>query len=118
MSMWPSRKGLRPSGFTICWFPWRNECSSAAHADGMPSPRRAIKIDADQLSELLRLGAVTSVFHATKDAATLRELVRDYLNLVDDATRTKSRIKPLFRARGIRTAGRAAFRHDQRTHWI
>jgi hypothetical protein len=58
------------------------------------------------------------VFHLTQDVATLRELVHDYLNLVDDATRTKLRIKALFRARGIRTAGRSVFRRDERVHWI
>ncbi len=80
--------------------------------------KKSDQLDADRLSELLRLGAVTPVFHATQDAATLRELVRDYLNLVDDATRTKLRIKALFRARGIRTVGRSVFRRDERTHWI
>jgi len=80
--------------------------------------KKSDRIDADRLSELLRLGAVTPVFHHTQDVATLRELVHDYLNLVDDATRTKLRIKALFRARGIRTVGRSVFRRDERTHWI
>ena len=80
--------------------------------------KKSDKIDADRLSELLRVGSVVPVFHATYDVATLRELVRDYLGLVDDATRTKLRIKAMFRARGIRTEGRSVFRRDQREQWI
>ncbi len=80
--------------------------------------KKSDRIDADRLSELLRLGAVTPVYHPAEDATTLRELVHDYLNLVDDATRTKLRIKALFRARGIRAPGRSVFRRDQRAQWI
>lgn len=80
--------------------------------------RKSDQIDADRLSELLRLGALKPVFHATGNALTLKELVRNYLNLVDDATRTKLRLKALFRARGIDTPGRSVFRADQRACWL
>lgn len=90
-------------------------CSTRGRSE---TTKKSDRIDADRLSELLRLGAVTPVFHAAEDSATLRELVRDYLNLVDDATRSKLRIKALFRGRGIRTTGRSVFRTDQRAHWI
>lgn len=90
-------------------------CSTRGRSE---TEKKSDRIDADRLSELLRLGAVKPVFHATNDVATLRELVRNYLNLVDDAARTKLRIKAMFRARGIRTVGRSVFRADQREKWI
>lgn len=80
--------------------------------------KKSDQIDADRLSELLRLGALKPVFHGAGDALTLKELVRNYLNLVDDATRAKLRLKALFRARGIATPGRSVFRADQRRSWI
>ena len=90
-------------------------CSTRGRSE---TEKKSDRIDADRLSELLRLGAVKPVFHATNDVSTLRELVRNYLNLVDDASRTKLRIKAMFRARGIRTVGRSVFRADQREKWI
>lgn len=90
-------------------------CSTRGRSE---TENKSDRIDADRLSELLRLGALTPVFHHAQDTATLRELVRNYLNLVNDATRTKLRIKALFRARGIRTVGRSVFGRDQRERWI
>ena len=46
------------------------------------------RIDADGLSEMLRLGAVKSVYHGASGMLTLKELVRCYVNLVDDSTRS------------------------------
>ena len=74
--------------------------------------RKSDQLDADRLSELLRLDAVTPVFHATQSAATLRELVHGYLNLVDDATNQVTDQSDLpraryshFRAVGVRPQG-------------
>jgi len=61
------------------------------------------RIDADRLSEQLRLGSLRSVFHGAKSVHTLKELVRNSSNLVEDCTRVMLRIKALFRARGILT---------------
>lgn len=80
--------------------------------------KKSDRLDADHLSELLRLGALTPVFHALHDTLTLKELVRSYMNLVDDATRTMLRIKALFRARGIRTPGRSVFSNENRVEWL
>jgi hypothetical protein len=57
------------------------------------------RIDADRLSELLRVRSVKSVFHGASELLTLKELVRSYANLVEDSTRVMLRIKALFRAR-------------------
>lgn len=76
------------------------------------------RIDADRLSELLRIGAVKPVFHSALDTLSLKELVRNYLTLVEDATKTKLRIKSMFRARGIRTPGRQVFLRERREEWL
>lgn len=80
--------------------------------------RKSDRIDADRLSELLRLGALKPVYHEAQDTAVLKELVRSYANLVDDATRTMSRIKALFRSRAIRTNGMKVFGHREREQWL
>ena len=57
--------------------------------DRRGAPRQGNKgdqVDADQLSELLRRGALRAVYHGSADRATLKELTRTYRNLVEDAT--------------------------------
>jgi hypothetical protein len=54
------------------------------------------RIDADGLSELLRLGAVKAVYHGAPEILTLKELVRNYDDLVKDSTRVMQRIKAIF----------------------
>jgi transposase len=76
------------------------------------------RLDADALSELLRLGAVKPVFHGSTSVLTLKELVRNYNNLVEDSTRVMLRIKALFRARAIRTPGVSVYRPSQRKEWL
>ena len=76
--------------------------------DRRGAPRQGNKgdqVDADQLSELLRRGALRAVYHGSADRATLKELTRTYRNLVEDATRVMLRLKALFRARAIPTRG-------------
>ncbi len=76
------------------------------------------RIDADRLSEQLRLGSLKSVFHGAKSLLTLKELVRNYNNLVEDSTRVMQRIKALFRARAILTPGVSVYRCSQREKWL
>lgn len=76
------------------------------------------RIDADRLSEQLRLGSLRSVFHDAKSVHTLKELVRNYSNLVEDSTRVMLRIKALFRARGILTPGVSVYRASHRAEWL
>lgn len=76
------------------------------------------RLDADRLSERLRLGSLRSVFHGTQSVLTLKELVRNYNNLIEDSTRVMQRIKALFRARGIRTPGVSVYRAAQRPMWL
>jgi hypothetical protein len=51
------------------------------------------RVDADRLSELLRLGALKPVYHGATALLTLKELVRSYVALVEDGTRVMLRIK-------------------------
>jgi len=51
--------------------------------DRRGAPRQGNKgdqVDADQLSELLRRGALRAVYHGSADRATLKELTRTYRN--------------------------------------
>ena len=79
---------------------------------------KADQQDADELSDLLRCGRLRAVYHASGDRATLKELARTYTNLVEDGTRVMQRLKALFRARGIRTAGRSVYQREQRETWL
>lgn len=76
------------------------------------------RLDADRLSELLRLGSLKPVYHGASGLLTLKELVRSYVNLVEDGTRVMLRIKALFRARGIKTPGTSVYRQSTRKGWL
>jgi transposase len=76
------------------------------------------RIDADGLAEMLRVGSMKSVYHGASSVLTLKELVRCYMNLVDDSTRVMLRIKALFRARGILTPGTSVYRGSERAKWL
>ena len=76
------------------------------------------RIDADGLSELLRLGALKPVFHGATEVLTLKELVRNYNDLVKDSTRVMQRIKAIFRARAILTPGVSVYRLSKRKEWL
>jgi transposase len=76
------------------------------------------RIDADGISEQLRLGALKTVFHGATEMLTLKELVRNYNNLVEDSTRVMLRIKAMFRARAIATPGVSVYRVSQRKQWL
>jgi transposase len=76
------------------------------------------QVDADELSELLRRGALRGVYHGSPDRATLRELARTYQNVVGDATRVMQRLKALFRGRGIKTPGKSVYHPKHRAEWL
>jgi hypothetical protein len=54
------------------------------------------------------------VFAQSAHRADLKELTRTYRTLVEDGTRVMFRIKALFRARGIKTAGSAVYHPTKR----
>jgi transposase len=76
------------------------------------------RIDADELSERLRVGRLRSVYHGTPEVLTLKELVRSYSSLVSDTTRVMLRLKAIFRARAIPTPGVSVYRPSKRKQWL
>lgn len=89
--------------------------------DRRGEPRRGNKADqpdADELADLLRCGRLRAVYHGSPDRHTLQELARTYQTLVDDATRVMNRLKAVYRARGIKTAGGQFYALDERAEWL
>jgi transposase len=78
----------------------------------------ADKVDARKLAELLRAGLLRPVYHGHEATRHLKELVRAYETLSIDTQRTMSRIKAIYRARGIRTAGRGVYQPKPRERWL
>ena len=76
------------------------------------------QVDADELSEALRTGALRAVYHGSPHQATLGELARAYRSVVADATRVMQRLKSLFRARGIKTPGARVYHPSTRSQWL
>jgi transposase len=83
-----------------------------------PLGNKADKLDADGLSERLRCGSLRAVYHGSPERAALKELARSYMNVVEDATRSRGRLKALFRARAIRTKGASVYEASLRTEWL
>ena len=76
------------------------------------------QVDADELSELLRRGALRSVYHGSPDRLTLKELTRTYRNVVEDSARVMQRLKALFRARGVQAPGKRVHHPTNRSEWL
>jgi transposase len=76
------------------------------------------RIDADLLSDLLRLGALRPVFHARLSTRALKEYVRAYVTLMYDSVRAMLRIKAIYRGRGIPTRGDGVYRPALRREWL
>ncbi len=74
--------------------------------------------DAQTLAQLLRLGAVKSVYKGDQQQQQLKELCRAYDNLVEDTTRSQNRLKALYRGRGIECDGHAIYGAEQRADWL
>jgi transposase len=75
------------------------------------------KIDAKRLAELLRLKALTPIYHGEQSTRAVKELVRSYTAIVQDGTRIKNRLKAIFRGRGIDCSGSAVYSPDERETW-
>ncbi len=75
-------------------------------------------IDSDLLSERLRVGSLKGVYHGAASVLPLKEMVRNYGNLVEDATRVMQRIKAMYRGRAIPTPGAGVYSGRQREGWL
>ena len=76
------------------------------------------KVDARKLSELLRAGLVSPVYHGDQGTRTLKELARSYLTVTKDLTRAMNRIKGVYRSWGIPCNGRDVYAPSQRKEWL
>ncbi len=76
------------------------------------------KRDAYGLAEKLRVGNVDkSVFKAPRQFTRLREFSRSHMTLVGDVVRGQSRIKSLYRSRGILVSGVNVYGVRHREEW-
>jgi transposase len=80
--------------------------------------KRSDRLDARKLAELLRLGTLKPIYHGDPLGPALKELSRSYRTLVSDATRVMSRLKALYRARGIRCTGARVYSPRFRDQWL
>lgn len=75
-------------------------------------------IDARKLAELLRAGLLKPVYHGETGTVTVKHLGRSYATLTEDTTRTKGRIKALYRSQAISCVGKKPFGRRYRTEWL
>src|SRR5262245_49162447 len=76
------------------------------------------EIDIGKLAKLLRLGELRAVFQGPKNSQGLKQLVHSHDALVDDTTRTKNRLKALYRSRGMSCKGEAIYGRAQHKQWL
>ena len=71
--------------------------------------------DAFRLAEQLRIGAIDSgVYEQVGPFAMLRQLVKAHQMIVRDSARVQSRIKAVFRSRGVSVVGQAVYSAGRR----
>src|SRR6266853_167107 len=76
------------------------------------------RVDARKLSDLLRTGMLSPVYHGECGVRTLRELARSYLTLTQDVIRVMNRLKGLYRSWAIPCAGRKVYSRRGRSAWL
>ena len=76
------------------------------------------RVDARKLSDLLRAGLLTPVYHGESGVRTLRELSRSYLTASKDLTRVMNRLKAIYRSWAIPCAGQQVYSPRHRAAWL
>ena len=76
------------------------------------------RVDARKLSDLLRAGLLTPVYHGESGVRTLWELGRSYLTVTKDLTRVMNRLKALYRSWAIPCAGQKVYAPRHRSAWL
>src|SRR6202158_1229299 len=76
------------------------------------------RVDARKLSDLLRAGLLSPVYHGDCGVRTLREMARSYLTITKDLTRVMNRIKGLYRSWAIPCAGQKVYSPRHRGAWL
>lgn len=74
--------------------------------------------DAFCLADRLRLGSVTPVFKDAGKLGQLRAQADVYTKLVSDVARVKTRLKALYRSRGVSTSGRWVYSEAHRAEYL
>ncbi|MEO8181040.1 MAG: hypothetical protein ABI895_19565, partial [Deltaproteobacteria bacterium] len=69
-------------------------------------------------SDVVETNGQASVFKAPSRFARLRALATSYDQITRDVTRTQTRIKALFRGRGIQTQGQLVYSPARRAPWL
>ena len=82
------------------------------------SGNKSDRIDVRKLGELLRLGGLRSVYHGEQSILGLKHLVHAYDRLSSDTTKTKNRLKAVFRGRGIGCRGREIYGKNKQEEWV
>lgn len=106
------------------WSQWMTEILSPHAAEVVvyrppwrPGPKND-RIDARELAERLRTDKVgCPIYKAPRRYAKLRESARLYAKLTQDTTRTKQRLRSVFRRRGV-ACGEAIYDPKRREAWI
>jgi hypothetical protein len=76
------------------------------------------RVDARKLSDLLRAGLLTPVYHGESGTRTLRELGRSYVTVNQDLTRVMNRLKAIYRSWAIPCAGQEVYSPRHRAVWL
>jgi transposase len=76
------------------------------------------QIDARKLTELLRNGSLSAVYHGEHGLRTLKELSRSYLTISKDLGRVMNRLKALYRSWAIPCAGTQVYAPRHRAEWL
>src|ERR1019366_2799944 len=76
------------------------------------------RVDARKLSDLLRAGLLTPVYHGESGVRALRELSRSYLAVSKDLTRVMNRLKAIYRSWAIPCAGQQVYSPRHRAAWL
>ena len=76
------------------------------------------KIDARDLSELLRGGQLQPVYHGDAGVRTLKELARSYMTLTEDVNRVMNRIKAVNHSQAIHCGGPRVYSAHYREEWL
>src|SRR5467141_1548171 len=76
------------------------------------------RVDPRKLSDLLRAGLLTPVYHGESGVRALRELSRSYLAASKDLTRVMNRLKAIYRSWAIPCAGQQVYSPRHRAAWL
>lgn len=91
-------------------------CPKSAKPDDEESKTDAL--DAENLARGLYDGTLKQIYHAPPVHSVLKELVRGYDDIVKDKTRTKNRIRGVFRTHGRWSQSASLFSTEGREEWI